>query len=101
MSKKSYRELAVKRCSNIHQQWRDHILKFPVLSDLARNKFWVMTTNAASERVLCMCWPGLSCEGRERAKMFNFQWKSSYDITAVCFHVYLSVFFTKYNIKNE
>jgi len=54
MSKKSYRELAVQSCSNIHQWWRDHRLKFLVLSELARNRFWVMTANAARERVLCM-----------------------------------------------
>jgi len=58
----------------------------------------------------CWCWPGLSCAGRERAKIFNprrtllrtnFQWKNSYDITVACFHVYFSVFFAKYNITNE
>jgi len=59
----------------------------------------------------CWCWPGLSCTGRQRAKIFNtrrtlvrtnFQQKSSYyDITVVCFHVYLYVFFAKYNITNE
>jgi len=54
MSKKSYRELAVQKCSNVLQWWRDHRLKFPALSDLARNRFWVMTTNAASDRVFCM-----------------------------------------------
>jgi len=40
--------------------------------------------------------------GWERAKVFNlrktlvctnFQLKSSYDVTVVCFHIYLSVFF--------
>jgi len=56
------------------------------------------------------CWPGLSCVGRERTNIFNprrtlvrtnIQRKSSYDIAVVCFHVYLSVFFAKYNITNE
>ena len=53
MSKKSYRELAVLRCANILQWWRDHKLKFPALSDLARNRLWVVTTNAAGERAFC------------------------------------------------
>ena len=52
MSKKSYRELAVQRCSNILPWWWDHRLKFPALSDLARNRFWVMRINGASERVV-------------------------------------------------
>ena len=44
----------IQRCSNILQWWRNHRLKFPALSDLARNKFWVITTNGGSERVYCM-----------------------------------------------
>jgi len=28
----------------------------------------------------------------------NFQLKSSYDVTVACFHVYLFVLFTRYNM---
>jgi len=51
MSKKSYRELAVQRCNDLLQLLRDPRSMFPALSDLARNRFWVIKTNAARERV--------------------------------------------------
>jgi len=42
MSKKSYRELAVQRCNDLLQLLRDPRSMFPALSDLARNRFWVI-----------------------------------------------------------
>jgi len=35
---------------------RNHILKFPALTDFARNTFCVMATSAASERVYNIGW---------------------------------------------
>jgi len=46
-----YRVLMVQRCSDILQWWWDHIFEFRTLSDLVRNTFCVMATNAVSERV--------------------------------------------------
>ena len=51
--KRLLQELAVQECSNIPQWWRDHILEFPALSDLASERVFSMVGHA-SERVFSM-----------------------------------------------